>query len=350
MHLVSYLKKKFLRSKDPPLPIDHQIIFLHRLSHILKKGYPLVEALQMTGWDHRLKAKADDMILTLKLGEPFSTACERARFSSTVTTFLYFSNFQDNLAEIIHQCRELLQMKKDQKEKLFKVIRYPFLLFIFLIAAFIIMKKTVIPNFLLLFEGEDNKALWLMIVINYMMNISGIVVILFIIAATSFKFILPRLSIQKKLSLYERFPPLKTYHSFNVSFLFTTHLYSLLQAGLTLKQAMELIQGHHQHEILAHYSQRIVLDLSEGKTTASAIHSCSLFRNELTDIFHHTNDMKALQDELEMLSEFFMEYMQEKINSWLQMIQPVFFIGIAIVIVSIYASIMLPLYHWMNQM
>ncbi|WP_406944385.1 type II secretion system F family protein [Halobacillus sp. SY10] len=349
MHLASLQKTKWTRFRDPPLPVGQQILFFKRCSHILDKGYPLLDALQMTGWDTKLKSTCDILTQHLSAGHPIHEAFIKARFSLSVTNFLYFSQVHHNLSRSFQQCKDMLQLKKDYKEKFVKVIRYPVFLFVFLIIACTILQRTVIPNFLNLFEGEKDGTFRLMVIIMHVMNGLGLLVLLTSLLLIAVMIILPRMTLKKKLSLYERVSLLKLYHSYSVSFLFTTHLHSLLQAGLPLKEAIEMIHGHKKYVLLSHYCKQLLHELSNGKTVAQAIYSCPLFRPELTNIFHHTNDIDALKDELELLAEFFMEYLSQKISTWLHIIQPAFFIIIATVIILIYASIMLPLYQWMNQ-
>ncbi|MYL47976.1 hypothetical protein GLV98_00705 [Halobacillus litoralis] len=349
MHLASLQKTKWTRFRDPPLPVSQQILFFKRCSHILDKGYPLLDALEMTGWDTSLKSTCDILTQHLSAGHPIHEAFMKARFSHSVTNFLYFSQVHHNLSRSFHQCKDMLQLKKDYKEKFVKVIRYPVFLLVFLIIACTILQRTVIPNFLNLFEGEKDGTFRLMVIIMHVMNGLGILVLLSGLLLVVIMIILPRMTLKKKLSLYERVPLLKLYHSYSVSFLFTTHLHSLLQAGLPLKDSIEMICRHKKYELLSHYCKELLYELSNGKTFAQAIYSCPLFRPELTNIFHHTNDIKALKDELELLAEFFIDYLNQKISAWLHIIQPAFFIIIATVIILIYASIMLPLYQWMNQ-
>ncbi|MGV2622083.1 UNVERIFIED_CONTAM: type II secretion system F family protein [Halobacillus marinus] len=343
-------KRKQVRSSDRRLPDHLQILFLHRLSHILSKGYPLLEALRMTGWDARLKPVAESLITALGRGDTIDQAYKHARFSKTVTNFLYFSNIHFDLPHIFRQTKQLMEMKKEYKERITRVLRYPLLLLVFLIGAFTIMKRTVLPNFIQLFEGESTSTLWLLMGVDYFMT--GMVIIFLLLGGSlvSLLFILPRMSVQNKLDFYQRFPVLRVYYSYSASYSFTTHLHSLLRAGLTLKQSMETMRDHHGDEVLCTYSKEILLQLGEGKSFGQALHSCPLFRTELTDIFHHTNDVEALQSELEILAEFFIEHIQSKITTWIQRIQPIFFVLVAVVIISIYASIMLPLYGWMNQL
>ncbi|MGP4074392.1 type II secretion system F family protein [Halobacillus sp. K22] len=338
-----------LTQRKSKLPVAIQILFFHRLSHILHKGYPLLEALKMTGWDPSLRPLSDELNIHLSKGETIDNAFLHVHFSPLVTNFLYFGRVHQDLPAMFKQCEELLKMKKEYSHKLFQVLRYPLFLLLFLIAAFSILKHTILPNFLLLFQGEDSSSLWFMMALDYFIN--GIVILsgALLVVLMIMKLILPRLSLNTRIELYEKVPLLKIYHSFMTSFLFTTHLNSLFKAGLPLKQSLEIMSSHHRYELLSFYSEKIILQLAEGKTLGQSVHSCSLLKSELTNLFHQTSDIEALNHELEMLSEFFIEYVQEKMLKWMQMIQPLFFIIIAVIVVCIYASIMLPLYQWMDQ-
>ncbi|KHE70703.1 hypothetical protein LD39_11240 [Halobacillus sp. BBL2006] len=302
----------------------------------------------MTGWDPALKNVSEELITHLTRGEKIDVAFQKADFSSMVTNFLYFGRVHHDLPTMFKQCEQLLRMKKDYQQKLLQVLRYPLVLMFFIVIAFTIIKQTILPNFLMLFK-EDVHSLWLMISINYLINGLGILGVGILAISIAYPFIVPRLPLQKKMKLYQKVYVLNYYHSFHLSYLFTTHLHSLLKAGLTLKQSLEIMSQHKKYQLLSHYSQQILLQLEEGVTMGQAMHSCPLLRKELTTLFHHTNDAEALKNELEMLTIFFVEYFQDKATKFLQIIQPAFFILIALIVVCIYASIMLPLYQWMAE-
>ncbi|ARI77072.1 type II secretion system F family protein [Halobacillus mangrovi] len=348
MHSVFSRTLKFRLSREKKLSTSQQSLFFHRLSHILSKGYPLLDALKMTGWDPALKPIADELTMYLVRGEKIDTAFQKASFSKMITNFLYFGRVHHDLPVMFKQCEQLLQMKKEYQRKLIQVLRYPMLLFAFLLIAFTIIKQTILPNFLSLFQ-DDQQSLWLMMGVNYLINGLGFIGIVTLCISIIFPLIIPRLPLEKKLKLYQRVFFIHYYQSFHLSYLFTTHLQSLLTAGLTLKEALEVISQHEKYEILSYYCQRILEELGEGTTIGQAMHSCPLLRQELTSLFHHTNDTYTLKNELSMLTSFFMEYFNDKASKTLQLIQPVFFMLIAIIVICIYASIMLPLYQWMGE-
>lgn len=349
--MLSGLSKlqKWGTSREKPLPTAVQVLFFHRISHLLLKGYPLLDGLKMTGWDQSLKPITNEITLSLKRGDAIDTAFRNARFSPMITNFLYFGRIHHDLPHMFKQCEDMLRIKKDYLHKLASILRYPVFLLVFIMIAFGIMKQTILPNFLVLFQDQGNNALWLMRSMNTFLNVLGFGMILCFVVFLYARITVPKFSVERKLALYKRIPALHAYHSFTISFLFTSHLHSLLKTGLPLKQSFELISQHEEYEVLSHYCHNILNHLANGKPIGYAIHECFLLRPELTEVFHQANDSDAMQNELEMLRDFFMEYVQEKLTKWLQLIQPVFFIVIAVIIISIYASIMVPLYQWMDQ-
>ncbi|RWZ60090.1 hypothetical protein EQV77_02010 [Halobacillus fulvus] len=346
----SLKKHTFIGWNHKKVKSPTQVLFFQRLSYILSKGYPLVDALKMTGWDVRLKPLGDEIILRLKKGDPLDQAFQKAGFSPMVINFLYFGNVHHDLPLLFEQCAKLLRMKSEYIQKIANVLRYPLLLFLFIMAAFIVMKKTILPNFLLMFDSDTTGTLWLLHTLNLLLNSFFILCVMIILSAIILKLYLSRIdNIEKKITLYEKIPWLKAYHTFSSSYLFTTHLHSLLQTGMPLKQSLDIMSGHQNYEIMSHYSRLITKQLASGRTLGQSIHHCTLLKSELTDLFHQTNDRDALRDELGMLAFFLMEDLQQKLTKWLQLIQPTFFLIIAVIIICIYASIMLPLYQWMQQ-
>ncbi|MBA2173612.1 type II secretion system F family protein [Halobacillus locisalis] len=335
---------------ERPLPVHTQILFFHRVSHILSKGYPLLEALSMTSWDKTLKPISDELNHSLTKGETIDEGFRNAKFSKVVTNYLYFARSQHDLASSFRQCKDILQLRREYTRKVIQATRYPVLLLLFMLVAFSIIQHTVLPNFLVLFEEQSTDTLWLLKGISLFIRTLGVLALLSVLASILLRLITPKLSIDNRIRLFKKIPLFYKGYSFVLSFLFSHHLQTLLQTKLTLKESLEFMRQHQRYDILAHYSEQILNELAFGRTLSQAIHPCEMLRSELTDLFHQTNDVDALNDELELLSEFYMDHMKTTLLKWVQWIQPAFFLLIAFLVITIYASIMLPLYEWMNQL
>ncbi|WP_079479682.1 type II secretion system F family protein [Halobacillus salinus] len=330
------------------LSVKTQILFFHRISHILSKGYPLLEAMKIAAWDPKLIPITSELSIQLQRGATLDEAFEKVNFSPFVVTFLYFGKHHLDLSGTFRQCEKMLTLQSTYKQKVIQALRYPLFLLLFIIIAFGVIQRNILPNFLLLFENE--RTLWLMKLISLSLNLFGIVAILLTLLSLLWYLFSPKVELPTYLKMIDRIKLIREAYSLVLSYLFTSHMQTLLSTGLSLKQSLDLITHQTRHRVLAHYGERILQDLQDGKTIGQAIHPCSLLREELTNLFHQTNDVQALTSELELLEHFYLNYMETTLSKWVQRIQPTFFILIAILVVTIYASIMLPLYQWMDQM
>ncbi|MFC7320866.1 competence type IV pilus assembly protein ComGB [Halobacillus campisalis] len=343
--------KEWISTKRSMIPIKKQILFLHRVRKLLGKGFPLLDTLKMISWDPEFEEVTVIITQQLKTGNPLDIAFDKAHFSKQIVSFLYFARIHHDLPTMFKQCADLLELQYEYTRKFKEAMRYPLLLLIFVIVAFSVIKQTIIPSFQTLFADGDTKPFSLMILngVDILITISGLLLLILALTFLVFYSVKHKITLQQMLTLYEKIPLLKHYKMFSLTFLFSTHLSSLLAAGLPLKNALTLISEQSRYPFLSYYGKRMLSHLSDGQSLASSLNECTLLRSELTSIFHHTNDLRALGEELNVLSELLIDQLKEKLTKIVQLIQPIFFIGVACVVILIYASIMLPLYQWMDQ-
>ncbi|MFC7060615.1 type II secretion system F family protein [Halobacillus seohaensis] len=338
-------------SKRSTIPLLKQIRFLNRLCKLLYKGFPLLEALKMTSWDAEFKNTTNEITRQLNIGNPLDIAFQEAHFSKQVVSYLYFSRIHYDLPEMFKQCADLLEMQHEYTKKIKEALRYPLLLFAFVTVAFTVIKQTILPSFQTLFDNGGTKPFSLVIlnIVDIMITGVGFIIIIALLLFLLFHLMKNRLSIEQTLFLYEKLPIVKSYKMFSLTFLFSTHLSALVATGLTLKNSLEVISTQPRYPHLSHYGLIILKHLNNGQQLGASLQDCRLLRPELTSIFHHTNDLRTLSEELQVLSEMLVDQFKEKLTKIIQLIQPIFFIGVALVVILIYASIMLPLYQWMKQ-
>ncbi|WP_173916160.1 competence type IV pilus assembly protein ComGB [Halobacillus sp. Marseille-Q1614] len=333
------------------LSIKKQITYLNRLSKLLNKGYPILGSLKMASWDPAFHKISSQLMDELNSGSPIDTAFKKANFSPRVVAFLYFARIHKDLPLIIQQCADLLELQYNYSKKLSDSLRYPLLLFIFLILSFTVIKHTILPSFQTLFNDSSAQPWSLMILDTVDILITSIffTFVALICFCAGFYALKHRLSTSQLLNIYEKIPIAKNYLMFTVTFSFATHLSSLLKAGLSLKPALELIKDQNRSPYISYYADHILKQLNEGQLLGASVQSCSFLREEMTSIFHHTTDLQNLSRELQVLSELLIDQLKEKLTKIILILQPVFFLGVACIVVLIYASIMLPLYQWLNE-
>ncbi|GGC91587.1 ComG operon protein 2 [Thalassobacillus devorans] len=352
MPLDTFLTKFFPNPATKNLPYPLQLQFLERMSRLLNKGYPLLEALEIVTWDERFADITAEIIKELKNGRPIDVCLKKSGFSKNVVSFLYFARIHSNLDEVFHQCSTMLQLDRTYVNKFKQVIRYPIFLSIFLVIMLVVMDQTIFPALLDLFRsGQESIGLQIAVnLVSFVIGTSKVFLLLLIFLALLWKFKHKKLSINSQIKLFEKIPLIRDYQKIKLTFLFATHFHSILSTGTSMKEALHVISSQNHYPLLAHHSLHILHQLEEGATLAQAIHQCPLFRAELTTIFHKTADLTTMTRDLAVLAEMLTEMTKQKLNKALELIQPIFFVIIAVFILFIYGSIMLPMYQWMNQL
>lgn len=337
-------------SSPKQLTAPAQIHFFKRMFPLLEKGYPLHQALNITGWDEDLKPITSELLFHFKKGEQMEEAFSKVGFSPMVVSFLYFGKIRKDFPSLFRQCFQLLSISYDTKKKFRNTLRYPVILLFFLTLTFFFMKKSVIPSFQSLYDHEEDKpwSLYIFHVLDYTITFSTILFLLFLIALFIYKLCSPSLTIEQKLNIYKRIPYVQTMKAYIVSYQFSIHASSMLKAGFSLNEVLNILIAQPKQKELSFSAKTMLDSLSEGNTLGMAANESVLMRREMISVFHEANDNQALGDELSLLAVMFLEQLKTKTEKMIQLIHPVFLVITAVIIISIYLSIMLPLYSWMQ--
>ncbi|SDI95709.1 type II secretion system F family protein [Salimicrobium halophilum] len=334
--------------KQLPLPV--QIHFFKRMSPLLEKGYPVHRALDITGWDEDLKPLTSELLYHFKKGDSLEEAFRKARFSPMVISFLYFGKVRKDFPSLFRQCYQLLVISHDSKKKLWQTLRYPLILLLFLFITFYFMKKSVIPSFESLYAHEEDKpwSLFIFQGLDYTITLVTGLGFLFLTAFLIYKIYAASLPMKRKLEIYKRIPYVQMVKSYIVSYQFAIHASSMLKAGFSLNQVLDILIDQQKQKELSFSAKTMLLSLSEGNTLAMAANASTLMRKEIISVFHEANDNQALADELSLLAFHFLDQLKTKTEKTIELIHPIVLSVAALIIISIYLSIMLPLYNWIQ--
>lgn len=277
-------------------------------------------------------------------------AFAKAGFSQIVISFLYFGKIRKDFPSLFRQCYQLLSISYETKKKFLHTLRYPVILLFFLTITFFFMKKSVIPSFENLYAHEEDKpwSLYIFHVMDYTITIMTFLFIILLIVLSIYKLCSPSLSIEKKLKIYRFLPYVQTIKSYTVSYQFAIHASSMLKAGFSLNEVLNILITQPKQQELSFSANTMLRSLSEGNTLGMAANESILMRREMISVFHEANDNQALADELSLLAFMFLEQLKTKTEKTIQLIHPVFLTIAAVIIISIYLSIMLPLYNWIQ--
>lgn len=343
--------KLFLINKSTALSLDEQNKFLIRLTRLLDQHYTLLDALVAMQWNRKWEKPAKDIIVTLKEGNSITTALEQAKFDSKIVSFLLFAMAHGDIRKALKQSIQLISQQLTLIRKFQKAIRYPLVLFIMFILLLFFIKTSVYPSFIQLFSSTaytSDLTLFSMQLINVLFTIFTFGFLAICISFIYWTLVQKKLAIETKLKFYENIPFIKKIIRPQTTFLFSLHLSSLLQAGLSMKECFEILSKQQQLPLLSYYCDFLMQGLQRGQAISTILPSCTLLEHDISAIFQKnvTNDM--LIKDLKMYADFLIELIEIKVKKIIDRIQPIFFVVMALSIIFIYLSLLLPMFQLIN--
>jgi len=352
MRLAILLKNRFRGSPIKRSPPAQQIQFLNRLSNLLNRGYSLMNALSILQFDPALKKLIENIHPLLLSGTPLYEALEKLGFSKYVVSYLYFSREYGNLQKALSQSAMMLEQQLEFKKKFQKVIRYPLILFILFFGLLLFVKIFLLPTFLQLYASMNVQSTtilttlkWLDRSLYFMFAFAMLTVLFFTVLVITQK----KASIEKVLLVYRRIPGWRTYLKTQTSYLFSYHFSSLLKSGMTIKQSLSIMRDQTHFPILSFHALCMFKDLEKGSSLAHAVQKQLFFHEDMAQLISRNQNDGRLDQDLEVYAEWIIDELQQGLLKVLALIQPLMFILLAVFIMMIYSSIMLPLLEWMRQ-
>ncbi|WP_072887595.1 competence type IV pilus assembly protein ComGB [Ornithinibacillus halophilus] len=326
---------------------DIQLKFLNRLSRSLNNGYSLIDALETIKWDITLLPIVNPILTHLKNGKSLDQAMELARFHPSITSYLYFVRVNGDLDKSIKRCAELFENRLHYQKKFKQVIRYPFILFIIFSILLFFISKSVLPSFSLLFTTEDNQSTMqtAMTIIDILGSTLIFIILAIPIIGISWYFIKRKLSVPFQIKIVQKVPLYRKYVLLNTSYLFATHLKSLLKTGMSLNEILTLLSYQSKLPIIAYYSKTMATGLSKGVSISTLLTEFSLLEKNLADIFQRNSNAEALEKDLSIYASYLTEELNQKIVKTITLLQPIFLIIIGLFIVVIYLTVMWPMFE-----
>ena len=241
---------------------ENKIYFIQRLSELIEHGYMLEDSIEFLLFQYDVSLeKIDSLKLELSHGKKLSDLLRYLGYSTFVTSKMKFAEDYGSIEDMLLEIENYLRIKKEQKEKVIKTLRYPLILTIALITLIMVFNLLVIPQFENIYTSSsikmDIQTIILIKMIYLTPKIISIIVILSIIVLVYMIYIKKyRKNIFLNTLMY--IPKIRVYARLYYSYKFTLELSLFLMSGFSLKTALEVIIEEQPGIIVCGYSKKLV--------------------------------------------------------------------------------------------
>lgn len=336
--------------------INEQAILLKRIGELLARGYPIAEAIESISLHlpNNRKEALYQCLVDLRNGISFHEVLNNLGFQKDLMGYVYFAEQHGSFAEALLEGSNLALVKENDRKKLLKLLQYPALLFFITGFLFMFVQKSLLPKFTSLFASMSLEANFFMEVLysfdEYFPLFMSVFLLLLTIGAIYYVFVFRKISVLQQRSQLVRMPIAGRILRLLFTHYFSVQLSFLLSGGISVLEALLLFEKNHRQPFYSQLGMEIKQKLLTGEKLESILASFPFFEKEFPMIIKHGQENGKLEQELLFFSQHCVLNMEERIEKNLKMIQPVLYLFIGFLVVSMYLAILLPMFHLLDGM
>ncbi|EHI68942.1 type II secretion system F domain protein [Streptococcus ictaluri 707-05] len=280
------------------------------------------------------------METSLLKGEPLADMLASLGFSEGIITQVNLADSHGNLGLTLQKVGDYLKQVLLIRRKIVEVATYPLILFVFLIAIMLGLRHYLIPQLTI-----QNRLTYFLMHFPEFFLASLALVALMVLA------FLLRWRRQARLQLVSRFSRWPIFGYFLKHYLtayYAKEWGNLIGQGLEL-QSLLAIMAQEKSQLMRELAKDMQSHLLSGKSFHQQVAAYPFFKKELGLIIEYGDMKSKLGYELEVYARESWSRFFSQLHQATQLIQPLIFLLVALIIVVIYAAILLPIYQNMGD-
>lgn len=353
MFMASFQKKLTtnILSREQP---GEKGLFLKRIGMLLEEGYSIKDTLSFLFRIEKGTTKLWVVSIQegLLRGSSFHEELEHLGFSSKVCAQIYLASQFGNYGKAITQAGEQLLGGLEKQKKLKSLTAYPLILTFFLIGMLLLMRFLILPQMESLFTNtgsdEDLYANGLVMMVYYSPQIITGCLIFFLLTGVILKRVLAGKTMLDKVNFFMRIPFVKIYLKDYYTQFFFFEWGNLFQSGSSFQEIVTIMQGEGASKLLQETGQTLAEQMKLGKPIHESLQILPFFHEEALQVITHGENLGKLSTEMLVYASYCETQLNTRVEKLMGKIQPVIFIFIAMMIVSIYGALMLPIFSLME--
>ncbi|WP_176400063.1 competence type IV pilus assembly protein ComGB [Ureibacillus sinduriensis] len=343
--------KNFLLRSDHNNKVYQLPSFLNRISTLLNEGYTFPDSLYMLLPYHVANPAEMRKLVEEKLknGEGLIDILQCFSIPKHFLIAISISEENGKLAQCLHSISQQLNFNEKMRKKVIHLLSYPILLTIVLISIFIAFRLYFLPNITEILQSRtDTSSNSTVFISSIFLRLPDILffVLVFVLCLIIISILyIKRQKVHEQLLLMLKIPIVSYFFRMHITNQLARTLGDLLAGGFSLQHALTILQNQKLNKTLSYMANEIERHVIYGEALSSAVCNLGWFSPKFEEFIRHGEKSGYLGRELLIYSELIDEKLQQLIKKGVSIIQPLFFVIIALSIIAAYLSILLPMYE-----
>lgn len=257
---------------------EQYMVFSQQMGHLLESGIPLLACLELLAAQRLIDEPVYQRLNgLLQKGQSLSAALKKLNFPPIYIAFVRAAEEHGDYVSGFKRCASYYATKANWQREVKKACTYPAIVFLLAVCVFVFMFAVVMPRFSHLYASMNismplvTRRLFRVYDAMPQLLAGGMLLILLVVAVG---FILRLSPFPVRVwwgACWIRLPLVRQICRYRHTHFLTIQLSSLLKAGVSLVDALQLIQKHTPWPVLVHYLNRVNKELLTGKSFAGAL-------------------------------------------------------------------------------
>lgn len=255
---------------------------------------------------------------------------------------LQLADKHGRLGESLAEIGKFLAAELKQRRKLFALLQYPLLLLVLLVGMLVALQIFVFPEIQSWQTANHSQPL----LVGQWIGLAGGGIVMTLLG-TLFGWLIRywRSPVITRINMLCKLPVLKRSFRLYYCYFLVTNLAVMLKHGLSLAEVGEVTESFAPNTLLHHLGRSIKAAGQNGADLPTVLTQYPFVPPELPMLFIKGATQQKLGADLTVFAKVQFQRLLTGLEQLLNLVQPVIFILIAVVIVGMYLSILLPIYH-----
>ncbi len=353
----SGFSKSFETIFKQKLSIDDKISFIRQTAVMTDAGIPIHDVLEDISKNTTNKTLKDilaSIANDINAGKSMSQALNiyYEQMGHIVIAMTKLGEKTGNFPESYHKLADILESIRDNKNKFKKAMRYPVMVVISLVIAFVTVIMAVVPKFRQIFEelgGDLPVATKVLLSAESFFSSYGYLIIIFIMVVVflhkhyyknnrDYNYSVDRILAHPKFYLIGKLVYLSNIYNYTLVF------GSLVKAGIPISEALETSIGVVDNLYIRKKLESINANISRGVSLSEALNQTELFENMTLQMIRAGESSGQLDSMLDKVSESYNMKFQYLIDNLSAYIEPIMIAMIAGLVLLLALGIFMPMW------
>ncbi|MGX7164512.1 competence type IV pilus assembly protein ComGB [Enterococcus massiliensis] len=326
---------------------SQRLLFTKTLADLLENGFTLQEALGVIDRSQRIEQHLIKRFQhCLVTGASLAEGFRQLGFSPQEIAQIQLAEEHGNVCGTLRTIETHLTLWRKQQQAFRKVATYPLLLIVFVLTVLLSMRQFLLPQLLATeMVKADHPGILFLRVAPYSL---GLLVLFLTIGLLYFQRQNRRRSALAKAVMWSRLPLVGTLYQLYMAAYFSLEWGKLFTQGVEIREIISLMRQTITDSLMNELAAELHQTLHHGLSLSEKLAEYPFLTREFSLIVFQGEAKGKLGEELLIYSELTRDLLLQRVERMLQWIQPIIFLIVALLIISVYGAMFLPIYSNMG--